>query len=302
LENNKLAKQSALPTPDVQTSTQALSAGFDPARMNELASSVQEATATIINKPFLVKSPEQMRKAKEQSDAIRTLLQGPTPDKSSVMETFDPLAKMADALHKGITQARAKHAHPLQQALRIIGDAINDYLEREENKAREAERKARAEAEAREAELRATLEAERQAKQRELEQKAAQDREDAARAAEAAGFADVAGDIRENPVSINLPPVDADPRLTFAQEPIVISSAAPKLAGVSRRTVWLFRITKPDAIPAQYLLPADNRIQDPTAYPRVRKVVEALGEQANIPGIEVYQESGVTLSRRPNGQ
>jgi hypothetical protein len=297
-----LGKQSTIIQPngwqDVETSTQALQASFDPQRMTDLASSVHNATGAVINQPYTIQSPDEMRSAKQQADAIRTLLQGPTPGKTSVLETFEPLAKMADALHKAITQARARHARPLEQALRVIAQAIGDYLAREDAKAREAERKARAEAEARERELRARLEAERQAKQRELEEQARKEREEAARAAEAAGFADVAGDIRGSDISINLPPIDSDPRLTFAQEPVIIASAAPKLAGVTRRAVWCFRIVKPELIPAQYLLPPDGRLQDPAAYPRVRKVVEALGEQAGIPGIEVYQESEVTLSRR----
>jgi hypothetical protein len=61
-----------------------------------------------------------------------------------------------------------------------------------------------------------------------------------------------------------------------------ISSAKPKVTGVSFRAVTKFRVKDPALVPRQYLIVDETK---------VRTVVSALGMEANIPGIETYEET-----------
>jgi len=67
----------------------------------------------------------------------------------------------------------------------------------------------------------------------------------------------------------------------FVPPPPPPTQAVPKVQGVKFRTVWKFKIVDEAKIPREYLMVDEKKI---------RKVVEALKEQANIPGIEVYPE------------
>lgn len=71
--------------------------------------------------------------------------------------------------------------------------------------------------------------------------------------------------------------------------PVVLPKATPKVQGISYRDNWTFRITDPNKIPREYMVPNETAI---------RKVVSALKDKANIPGIEVYNERIVAAGRR----
>lgn len=64
----------------------------------------------------------------------------------------------------------------------------------------------------------------------------------------------------------------------------VIHREAPKVEGISTRTVWKFRITDARKLPPQYTLPDEVKI---------RKVVQALKGDTIIPGVEVYAEESM---------
>lgn len=64
----------------------------------------------------------------------------------------------------------------------------------------------------------------------------------------------------------------------------VVESQAPKTEGVSYRTVYKFRIVDETQVPRKYLVVDETKI---------RKVVQALGKDAEIPGVEIYPEQVV---------
>jgi len=82
----------------------------------------------------------------------------------------------------------------------------------------------------------------------------------------------------------------ADPVAAFEPPTQVVVAApppAPKISGISTRKDWDFEVQDITKLPAQYLL-ADEK--------KIRKVVQALGDQANIAGVRVFQKV-VTIVR-----
>jgi hypothetical protein len=65
--------------------------------------------------------------------------------------------------------------------------------------------------------------------------------------------------------------------------PVIVPRLTPKTDGVSTSTNWTFRITNEALVPRDYLVIDEKKI---------RAVVKALKNKANIPGIEAYPESG----------
>jgi hypothetical protein len=61
----------------------------------------------------------------------------------------------------------------------------------------------------------------------------------------------------------------------------IVQTAAPKVAGISIPKVWRFEITDEDLIPREYLVVDEVRI---------RKVVNALKADTNIPGVRVFEQ------------
>lgn len=70
--------------------------------------------------------------------------------------------------------------------------------------------------------------------------------------------------------------------------PIVVTTVAPaappKLEGTTFRKVWKFRVVDSNAIPREYMSVDETKI---------RGVVERLGREAKIPGVEVYEDEVV---------
>lgn len=62
---------------------------------------------------------------------------------------------------------------------------------------------------------------------------------------------------------------------------IFVQKATPKVAGISYREVWKFRVTDPAKVPREYLSVDEVKIGG---------VVRALKNAAQIPGVEVYRE------------
>mgnify|MGYP006883576854 CR=1 FL=1 len=71
--------------------------------------------------------------------------------------------------------------------------------------------------------------------------------------------------------------------------PVVLPKATPKVHGISYRDNWKFRITDPNKIPREYMVPDEKAIG---------VIVGRLKERCNIPGIEVYCEKVVAAGRR----
>lgn len=92
--------------------------------------------------------------------------------------------------------------------------------------------------------------------------------------AEAEGYKDEAAEILETPVFVPMP---------------TLTKTVPAIKGLVAKTVWKFRVTNEALVPRQYLILNETAI---------RIVVTALKDKANIPGVEVYQESGIAAGRR----
>lgn len=69
----------------------------------------------------------------------------------------------------------------------------------------------------------------------------------------------------------------------------IVTSEAPKTEGISVRKVTKFRITDESLIPRKYMDVNESKI---------RKVVQALGMEAEIPGIEIFQENEMAARSR----
>jgi hypothetical protein len=73
----------------------------------------------------------------------------------------------------------------------------------------------------------------------------------------------------------------ADEVLTAPSEepPVFIPKDTPRVAGLTYREDWKFEIAEPDALPREYLMPDEVKIG---------RVVRALRNTTNIPGVRVY--------------
>lgn len=191
--------------------------------------------------------------------AAAELLLGIKDLRKKIAETFDPHCRRAFEAHRALTKEKADAEAPLTQAETIIKNAIRlfdaeqDRIRREQQ--RIADEAARVAAETEALERAAALEAEGKAYG------------DDAMVAEAHA-------IIETPV-------------TAVAAPVV--KMTPKVAGITMRKTWTFRIVNPNLVPRQYLVIDESK---------VRGVVRSLGQAANIPGVEVYEETSVAAGRR----
>ena len=69
----------------------------------------------------------------------------------------------------------------------------------------------------------------------------------------------------------------------------ILNREPPKVAGLSTRENWNFRIVDPAKLPREYLMPDEAAI---------RGVVKAMKGRANIPGVEVYRDDIVAGTGR----
>lgn len=194
--------------------------------------------------------------------AAGELLLGIKDLRREIDRTFDPHIANAFKAHRDLCSEKKRAETPLAEAERILKDALVVYDQEQRRIAAEEERRRQEEARARE-------------QQAALERAAAMEQEgqefgDAALVAEAQQVIDDA---------IHAPAPAVAPVLP----------QTPKVAGVSMRRVWNFRITNPDLVPRQYTAINESKI---------RVVVRSLGRDANIPGVEVYEEQVVAAGRR----
>jgi len=165
---------------------------------------------------------------------------------------FDPIIKKAHEAHKEAVSQKKRADAPLVEAENILKPQIGAYLAEKERQRREEEERLREEARKQEEEERLR----------------------AAIAAEQAGQKEVAEEIMETP---------------FVVAPVVVPKTTPKVAGISTRQNWKFRIVSEKLIPREYLAPDMVKIGG---------VVRALKDKANIPGVEVFPEDTIAAGRR----
>lgn len=189
------------------------------------------------------------------------LLLGIKELRKKVADTFDKHIKAAHEAHKALVKEKADAEAPLTQAEGILKTGLVAY-DREQERLRQEEQRRRDD-EARRAEEARILE---QAAAMELE---GQEFGDTA-------MVDEAHALISHPVQAVAAPVQ---------------KATPKVAGVVLKKSFAFRVVNPALVPAQYKVTTINEAA-------IRAVVRGLGMAANIPGVQVYEETSVAAGRR----
>jgi uncharacterized membrane protein YqiK len=192
--------------------------------------------------------------------------------------TMNPLVEAAHKAHKAATTTRKAMTDPVEQACKQIAAAMNAYTTEKQRIERE-----RVEAENRrlreEAEARAAAEAAR------LEQEAAALRA-RAEAAEADN-AKLAAALRDTAERRECEAVEAE---TAVVVPTVSAErVAPKIDGVSTRTVWDWEVADINAIPREYFT---------LDTVKIAAVVRAKKDAHGIPGIRATSRQVAAVSLR----
>lgn len=171
--------------------------------------------------------------------------------RKKITETFKPIKQKMDAAKQEVLdQERAADA-PLKEAESWLSPQIITW-NREQERIRQEE----------------------EARLREIARKEEEDRQ-----LQEAILAEQSGQKEEAEAIISAPVQAA---------PVVVPKAVPKVAGMSIRDNWKFRITNEKLIPREYLKVDEVKIG---------QVVRAMKSAANIPGVEVYNEGTVSGRR-----
>lgn len=179
--------------------------------------------------------------------------------RNRIAETFDGHIKRAHEAHKALVAEKAAAEKPLTEAETMIKRALVAYTEAEEKRRREEER-------------RLAEEARKVEEARRLEEAAALEAE-----ALASGDDEMLATAQEIVAAPVVSPV------------IVLPTERPKVAGISYREVWKFRVTNAALVPREYLSVDEQKIGG---------VVRAMKGAAKIPGVEVYAERIASASGR----
>jgi len=168
-------------------------------------------------------------------------------------DAFDPQIDQAHALHKSLLAKKKEFAGPPSQALEIINPKIADYIKEQDR-------------------IRLQKERERQLKEQE-----------AKRLAEKA--VDKAAELVDKGHVAKANAVLSEAALKAGE----IQAAAPDIpekpqADVSLRTTWDFEVVDADKIPRKYMVPD---------LVTIGKVVRAMKDQADIPGIRTFTKTSV---------
>lgn len=182
-----------------------------------------------------------------QLEGAGSFLRGIKTILKRIDETFNEPIQAAHAAHKKMISAKKKHADPLLQAERAVKGGIGKYQAEQRKLREEEERKLRDQAR-KEEEERLLAEADELEKQ---------------------GEPEAAEELISQPVVA----------------PPVVLPKQTRVAGVSTRTAWKWRVRKLAFVPNEYLMLDEKKING---------VVRSMGEQTNIPGIEVYPDAVVS--------
>jgi len=179
----------------------------------------------------------------------------------AIKDYFDPMKKAADEAKRRILETERQELSKIEPIVSELSAKVSRWLADEERRRREAEEARR------QAELeRLRLEAELEVKAREAEQIK---NESERRRVEDRIIAEVA-------------------RREAELEPIPDVPVAAKADGVNLRDNWTFEIVDESLIPREYLIPDEVKI---------RKVVIALKDKTNIPGIRAVNRPIIVKAR-----
>ena len=185
--------------------------------------------------------------------------------RAMVEEKFGSPTKAAHDAWKKMVALRKEVDTPADNAERMVKQKMGAWSAEQERVRLEQQRKAE-EAARKEAEkLR-----EAEAKRLEREATKAQKKGDVGTAAE---LVNEALERRDAPLEV---------------APVVVQTMVPKVAGISIRKAWDFKVVDPNAIPRQYLIVDEGKIG---------KVVRALRGEHGIPGIEAFEVTTTAAGR-----
>ena len=175
---------------------------------------------------------------------------------NEVASTFDPIIDQANKTHKEALAQKKRFMEPLEQAETIVKRAVSVYFAAEEKK---------------------RLEVEAEAKKKLAEAAKIEDAGIAlAEEAIAKGDQEGAMKVIETAAAVS--------QEIIAQ--VALPPKKPQYNGISGRKEWKFQVMDKAKLPMEYLVP------DMAA---IGKTVRALGDKARIPGIRVWQETGVSV-------
>lgn len=250
-------------------------------------------STVIANSEDYVAAAAQLAEIKGQFKAVdkqREELKAPSLEACRRVDAFfkPPLnfLQQAETILKGKLTAydREQERLRLEEQKRLDELARQERLKKEEA-AREAERKAREAAEAARKEAEAKRQAEEKARREAEEAKARGDREAAAAAQkQAAAAAREAQRFDSKAERVEAAGQEKAAALQAQAAQVVapvVQRASPKVAGLSYREMPEFEIEDKSKLPIQYLMPDETKI---------RKVVNALKMEADIPGVRVWMK------------
>jgi hypothetical protein len=186
-------------------------------------------------------------------------------EKKARVEWFKPIKKSAHETWKSICDRENEALNPLTLARASIEALMRSYDTEAERVRREQEKRLREQQEKDERD-RAKREAE-ELRLREAEELEAQGRHE-----------EVSERLSAPIVSVPRP-----------QPAVILPSQSPAVKGVSSRKKFTFRIDNEAQLPREYMMPDESKI---------RRVVDALGLDAKIPGIVVSDASGYGVNVR----
>lgn len=204
---------------------------------------------------------------------------------------FKPAKQQADAAKKAILDMERQLADPLANAEQLCKRKMITFQE-EENRKAEAERR-RLQAEVDEQARRDREKAEQEAtRQRAIEAEQRQQAEDARRRAEEADGAEKrrlqaeadAAERRANAAAVKVE-IKTDQAAAAVAPVVAVAVAAPRVAGVSTKTVWKFRVVDKALVPDVYKVIDEQKLG---AYARAMK------EGASVPGVQFYTEAAMS--------
>lgn len=183
-------------------------------RKQEAVGLEQKAQAVIVS------NDEQAVMASDLAGAIKGSLK-------TAQEFFAPIVEAAHKAHKIACERRNMVCDPLDRALKIVNDRVAGYTYEQQQKAQEAERKARLEAE-------------------EKERKEREKLEEQARAAKKAGKVEEAAHLREQATTVYVAP-----------KPV----AAPVRTGTSVRFVYDVEVLDKARVPERYKIVDESMLK-----------------------------------------
>ena len=250
---------------------------------------------------------------------------------TSLLDFYDPLADLLHKLHRATTQGRNDAEQRIEAVRGMLEKAVLDWDAENERKKKEAEEKQRleneqiartdrarhwigllcehgykvetlreildhdlplvtdAEVETLENLLREKLVAEETEKQE-------RERKEAIQTAKDLGLSDAVKELEEEagqPVAVVAPPPPPPP----PARPVaaaVAQSFTPDIKGQGKTKKYKIIIDDPTLIPAEFLLPPENKLYDPDAYPRLRNEARNKGLRMNVPGVRVEEVAALT--------